>query len=82
MIGQRIRDHCAVLALKDMCDWFAQGGQAAIYDATNRCLLARQRRYAMCLSCSTRERRKLVSDYLRQHPNFTGELVHFATCFW
>jgi broad specificity phosphatase PhoE/predicted kinase len=44
--GVRQRTQMALMALDDMLGWFEQGGEVAIYDATN----------------STRERRKLVQQ--------------------
>lgn len=44
--GVEQRRHMALMAMDDMLDWFAAGGEVGIYDATN----------------STRERRKLVQE--------------------
>lgn len=41
-----IRAHCCTLALEDVCQWLENGGEVAVFDATN----------------STRERRAMIED--------------------
>uniref|UniRef100_A0A182N9R7 6-phosphofructo-2-kinase domain-containing protein n=1 Tax=Anopheles dirus TaxID=7168 RepID=A0A182N9R7_9DIPT len=41
-----IRQHCAELALEDVCNWLENGGEVAVFDATN----------------STRERRRMIRE--------------------
>jgi 6-phosphofructo-2-kinase/fructose-2,6-biphosphatase 2 len=50
--ASEVRKKAAIIALKDMINWLMNnGGQIAIYDATN----------------STRERRIMVRDYCKEH---------------
>lgn len=49
--GAAARREVAMAALEDMLEWFAQGGEVGIYDATN----------------TTRARRALLADRLRAH---------------
>lgn len=41
-----IRQHCAELALEDVCNWLENGGEVAVFDATN----------------STRDRRQMIRE--------------------
>jgi 6-phosphofructo-2-kinase/fructose-2,6-biphosphatase 2 len=43
-----LRQQCAIEALQDVCQWLESGGEVAVFDATN----------------STRERRKMIQDYV------------------
>lgn len=49
-----IRTQCAIEALKDVCDWLNNGGEVAVFDATN----------------STLERRKLIREYVVDKMGF------------
>lgn len=49
--GREARREVAMAALEDLLDWFAQGGEVGIYDATN----------------TTRERRSLLAERMRAH---------------
>ncbi|XP_055620738.1 6-phosphofructo-2-kinase/fructose-2,6-bisphosphatase isoform X2 [Toxorhynchites rutilus septentrionalis] len=43
-----IRQHCAEMALEDVCQWLENGGEVAVFDATN----------------STRERRRMIREII------------------
>ncbi|XP_055531439.1 6-phosphofructo-2-kinase/fructose-2,6-bisphosphatase isoform X1 [Wyeomyia smithii] len=43
-----IRQHCAEMALVDVCQWLENGGEVAVFDATN----------------STRERRRMIKEII------------------
>lgn len=49
-----IRTQCALEALQDVCDWLNNGGEVAVFDATN----------------STLERRKLIHEYVVEKMGF------------
>ncbi|XP_065083339.1 6-phosphofructo-2-kinase/fructose-2,6-bisphosphatase isoform X3 [Ochlerotatus camptorhynchus] len=47
-VAMAIRQHCAEMALEDVCQWLENGGEVAVFDATN----------------STRERRRMIKDII------------------
>ncbi|XP_021706730.1 6-phosphofructo-2-kinase/fructose-2,6-bisphosphatase isoform X1 [Aedes aegypti] len=47
-VAMAIRQHCAEMALQDVCQWLENGGEVAVFDATN----------------STRERRRMIKDII------------------
>ncbi|XP_019766645.2 6-phosphofructo-2-kinase/fructose-2,6-bisphosphatase isoform X2 [Dendroctonus ponderosae] len=49
-----IRAQCAIEALKDVCQWLENGGEVAVFDATN----------------STPERRRVIQDYVVNKMGF------------
>lgn len=49
--GRAARREVAMAALEDLLEWFAQGGEIGLYDATN----------------TTRERRTILADRMRAH---------------
>ncbi|CAG9761166.1 unnamed protein product [Ceutorhynchus assimilis] len=49
-----IRAQCAIEALQDVCQWLENGGEVAVFDATN----------------STMERRKVIQDYVVNKMGF------------
>ncbi|KAJ8980003.1 hypothetical protein NQ317_016666 [Molorchus minor] len=49
-----IRAQCAIEALKDVCQWLENGGEVAVFDATN----------------STLERRKVIQEYVVNKMGF------------
>lgn len=52
--AMRIRTQCAMHALEDVCKWLNEGGEVAVFDATN----------------STIERRQLIYDIIVEKMGF------------
>ncbi|XP_029731474.2 6-phosphofructo-2-kinase/fructose-2,6-bisphosphatase isoform X3 [Aedes albopictus] len=53
-VAMAIRQHCAEMALQDVCQWLENGGEVAVFDATN----------------STRERRRMIKDIIVHKMGF------------
>ncbi|XP_014674842.1 PREDICTED: 6-phosphofructo-2-kinase/fructose-2,6-bisphosphatase-like [Priapulus caudatus] len=52
--SREIRNELAEMAMKDMCTWLHNGGEVAIFDATN----------------TTRERRQMISDVVQEQLGY------------
>lgn len=62
-----LRAQCAIEALQDVCQWLNNGGEVAVFDATN----------------STLERRRVIQEYVVNKMGFKlffVESVSFKTC--
>ncbi|XP_062563270.1 6-phosphofructo-2-kinase/fructose-2,6-bisphosphatase isoform X4 [Armigeres subalbatus] len=53
-VAMAIRQHCAEMALQDVCQWLENGGEVAVFDATN----------------STRERRRMIREIIVHKMGF------------